>query len=126
MFSQVNYSRLLLKRSFNLSLPQSPFSTAFTSLPPQSNIKPSQPSEPYIPSPQGYSLPPTYRSEKEKLLWDRQEETKEPSGQPKPKNSREEMEERRARIISDMGYPPIDELEDILSIDDVYRMRNEL
>lgn len=39
----------------SMSLPQSPFSTAFTSLPPQSNIKPSQPSEPYIPSPQGSS-----------------------------------------------------------------------
>lgn len=129
----------------SMSLPQSPFSTAFTSLPPQSNIKPSpsssQPSEPYIPSPQGYSLPPTDRSEIEKLLWDRQEEPKEPKkpsgppgpsgpsgppGQPQPKNSREEMEERRARIISDMGYPPIDETEDIMQIEQVYNMKDEL
>ena len=123
-------------------LPQSPFSTAFTSLPPQSNIKPSpsssQPSEPYIPSPQGYSLPPADRSEIEKLLWDRQdcqdrqdrqEETKEPpgpSGQPQPKNSREEMEERRERIISDMGYPSIDEIQKIPSVDRIYDMREEL
>lgn len=120
----------------SMSLPQSPFSTAFTSLPPQSNIKPSpsssQPSEPYIPSPQGYSLPPTDRFEIEKLLWDRQEEPKEPKkpsgppGQPQPKNSREEMEERRARIISDMGYPPIDETEDIMQIEQVYNMKDEL
>lgn len=107
----------------SMSLPQSPFSTAFTSLPPQSNIKPSQPSEPYIPSPQGYSLPPTDRSEIEKLLWDK---PKEPSGQPQPKNSREEMEERRVRIISDMGYPSIDEIQKITSVDRIYDMREEL
>ena len=115
----------------SMSLPQSPFSTAFTSLPPQSNIKPSQPSEPYIPSPQGYSLPPTDRSEIEKLLWDRQEEPKEPkepsgpSG-PQPTNYRQIIADRRARIISDMGYPSIDEIQKITSVDRIYDMREEL
>ena len=113
----------------SVSLPQSPFSTAFTSLPPQSNIKPSQPSEPYIPSPQGYSLPPTDRSEIEKLLWDRQEEPKEPSGpsgQPQQTNYRQIIKDRRAKIISDMGYPPIDEIQKITSVDRIYDMREEL
>lgn len=113
----------------SVSLPQSPFSTAFTSLPPQCNIKPSQPSEPYIPSPQGYSLPPTDRSEIEKLLWDRQEEPKEPSGpsgQPQQTNYRQIIKDRRAKIISDMGYPPIDEIQKITSVDRIYDMREEL
>lgn len=116
----------------SVSLPQSPFSTAFTSLPPQSNIKPSQPSEPYIPSPQGYSLPPTDRSEIEKLLWDRQEEPEEPSGpsgpsgQPQQTNYRQIIKDRRAKIISDMGYPPIDEIQKITSVDRIYDTREEL
>lgn len=36
------------------------------------------------------------------------------------------MEERRARIISDMGYPSIDEIQKITSVDRIYDMREEL
>lgn len=110
----------------SMSLPQSPFSTAFTSLPPQSNIKPSQPSEPYLPIPQSFTLPPTDRAKIEKLFYGKPQEPSGPSGQPQPKNSREEMAERRANIISDMGYPPIDEIEDMMQIEQVYNMKDEL
>lgn len=36
------------------------------------------------------------------------------------------MEERRAKIISDMGYPSIDEIQKITSVDRIYDMREEL
>ena len=62
-------------------------------------------------------------------MWDRQEEPKEPSGpsgQPQQTNYRQIIKDRRAKIISDMGYPPIDEIQKITSVDRIYDMREEL
>ena len=118
-------SQLQPKQFQSLTLPKSPFSSSFTSLPPQSNIKLPKPTEPYLPIPQSFTLPPADQSEIEKLLYGKPQEPSGPSG-PRQTNYRQILEDRRARIISDMGYPPIDEIEDIMQIGQVYNMKDEL
>lgn len=118
----------------SLPVPTTPISAAFSSLPPQSKVKLTKPAEPYLPTPQSFASPPVDRSEIEKMLYGQPQQRNPldepglvpPPPSPIPKNPGQQKQETQARIITDMGYPPIDEIEDIIDIDQIYNMRDEL